>query len=291
MKHHQSPPFVHGKPVERNLILLKLGQLALLSVVVVLCSDSVCVQDSTSFIEVRNPRKLSANRIPCERIALGKVGDYKPTIAVLPGGELLLSMFSSRRLDTGKVAEQTVLYRSADGGRTWSAREEPDIAGREPALSVTRNGTVLLTTHLTGPDVRNKDGYTHSYLHRSENGGRIWTSIRVEPKAFRPRTKGLLTRNVLQMADGTLILGVSEHLIKTAGLSSGAARTTERRGPSDTKPHSTKCPGIIPTHCLEKLTCGSLDRVGCLRFCESARETPGRWPARKIRAATISQSG
>lgn len=214
MKLHQSPPFVHGKPVQRNLILLKLGQRALLLVIAVLFSDSAHGQDATSFVEVRNPRKLSVNRIPCERVPLGKVGDYKPTIALLPGGELLLSMFSSRRLDTGKVAEQTVLYRSADGGRTKSEREEPDIAGREPALSVTRSGTVLLTTHLTGPDVRNKDGYTHSYLHRSENGGRTWTSIRVEPKAFRPRTKGLLTRNVLQLADGTLILGVSEHLIK-----------------------------------------------------------------------------
>ncbi|MBC8350486.1 MAG: exo-alpha-sialidase [Planctomycetes bacterium] len=183
-------------------------------VVAVLFSAGVHGQDAANFIEVRNPKKLSVNKIPCERISLGKVDDYKPTIALLPSGELLLSMFSGRRLDNGKIAEQTVLYRSADGGRTWSEREEPDIAGREPALSVTRSGTVLLTTHLTGPDVRNEDGYTHSYLHRSEDGGRMWTSTRVEPKEFRPRTKGLMTRNVLQLADGTLILGVSEHIIK-----------------------------------------------------------------------------
>lgn len=123
-------------------------------------------------------------------------------------------MFSGRRLDNGKIAEQTVLYRSADGGRTWSEREEPDIAGREPALSVTRTGAILITSHLTARDVRNKDGYTHSYLHRSEDGGRTWTSTRVEPNGFRPRTTGLMTRNVLQLADGTLILGVSEHGIK-----------------------------------------------------------------------------
>ncbi len=183
-------------------------------VVAVLFSAGVHGQDAANFIEVRNPKKLSVNKIRCERIPLGKVDDYKPTIALLPSGELLLSMFSGRRLDNGKIAEQTVLYRSADGGKTWSQREEPDIAGREPALSVTRGGTVLLTTHLTGPDVRNKDGYTHSYLHRSEDGGRTWTSTRVEPKEFRPRTKGLMTRNVLQLADGTLILGVSEHIIK-----------------------------------------------------------------------------
>ena len=179
-----------------------------------LVSVPVSGQDANSFIEVRKPRRLSVNKIPCERIPLGKVDDYKPSIALLPTGELLLSMFSGRRLDNGKIAEQTVLYRSPDGGRTWSKREEPDIAGREPALSVTRTGAVLITAHLTAPDVRNKNGYTHSYLHRSEDGGRTWTTTRVEPQEFRPRTIGLTTRNVLPLADGTLILGVSEHIIK-----------------------------------------------------------------------------
>ncbi len=163
------------------------------------------------FIEVRNPKRVSVKRFPCERVRLGNIDDYKPSLALLPRNELLLTMFSGRRTKAGKIIEQTIVYRSSDGGQTWSNRFEPDIAGREPALSVTRNGTVFVTSHLLAQDVRNRDGYTHSYLHRSQDGGRTWTTMRVEPKAFRPRTVGLTTRNVLELADHSLLLGISEH--------------------------------------------------------------------------------
>ena len=168
-------------------------------------------QDAKDFIEVRGPRALPAGKIPCQRIPLGEPEDYKPTIVRMPDGELVLSMFTGRRLENGTIAEQAILYRSADGGLTWSKRELPDIAGREPALSVTKDGTLFITAHLLGQDVRNKDGYTHSYLHRSSDAGRRWTTTRVEPEEFRPRTVGLTTRNVLQCADGSLLLGISEH--------------------------------------------------------------------------------
>jgi hypothetical protein len=170
--------------------------------------------EPNDFIEVRNPKKLSVDKIPCQRIPLGQVDDYKPSIALIPNGELLLTMFTGRQLANGKIAEQTVLYRSTDGGKSWSRRELPDIAGREPSLSVTKHAVVLVTTHLLAQDVRNKDDYTHSYLHRSLDRGRTWSSIRIEPKDFRPRITSLTTRNVLQLADGSLILGVSEHGIK-----------------------------------------------------------------------------
>jgi hypothetical protein len=176
-----------------------------------ICSLQAGLAGAQEFIEVRSPKVLPVDKIPCQRIPLGEVEDYKPTIVRLPGGELVLSMFTGRRLENGKVAEQAILYRSADGGRTWSKRELPDIAGREPALSVTEDGTLFITAHLLGQDVRNKEGYTHSYLHRSGDRGRSWTSRRVEPEGFRPRTVGLTTRNVLQCADGSLLLGISEH--------------------------------------------------------------------------------
>ena len=176
------------------------------------CVDATA--EDTEFIAVRNGKRLTSGQIACRRVAVGIVDDYKPSIALLPDGEILLCMFSGRRLEDGKVAEQTVLYRSADGGKTWSERETPDIAGREPSLSVTKRGTVLITTHLLGQDVRNKEGYTHSYIHRSEDRGKTWISTRIEPTGFRPRVTGLTTRNVLEMADGTLLVGVSEHGIK-----------------------------------------------------------------------------
>ncbi|MFP6703840.1 MAG: sialidase family protein, partial [Planctomycetaceae bacterium] len=190
-------------PVSGSPLCLLLGLL--------ICSLNAGHAMAQDFIEVRSPRTLSVDKISCQRIPLGEVEDYKPTIVLLPSDELVLSMFTGRRLENGKIAEQAILYRSADGGLTWSKRELPDIAGREPALSVTKDGTLFITAHLLGQDVRNKDGYTHSYLHRSKDRGQSWTSRRVEPEEFRPRTVGLTTRNVLQLADGSLILGISEH--------------------------------------------------------------------------------
>ena len=81
-------------------------------------------------------------------------------------------------------------------------------------MFVTTKGTVFITAHLLAQDVRNKDGYTYSYLRRSLDGDRTWASIRVEPEEFRLRTTGLTTRNVLQLANGSLLPGVSEYGIK-----------------------------------------------------------------------------
>ncbi len=134
---------MHSKPVHWrflcNVVIVVVGGLL---------NQGTLGADPPSFIEVRNPKTLSVETLRCQRIPLGEVDDYKPTIALLPDGELLLSMFSGRRLAGGKIAEQTVLYRSADGGMTWSRRETPDIAGREPALSVTKEGTSWIVSEV-----------------------------------------------------------------------------------------------------------------------------------------------
>jgi hypothetical protein len=44
-------------------------------------------------IAVANRKALSADKIECEQIALGEPDDYKPCIALLPSGELLLTAF------------------------------------------------------------------------------------------------------------------------------------------------------------------------------------------------------
>lgn len=174
-------------------------------------SQDAVAADEHNFIEVRNPKTLAIDKIPCERIPLGEVDDYKPSIALLRSGELLLTMFNGVRRDDGKILETVVIYRSRDGGNTWAGPEKPDLPGREPSLSVSKDGTVFITAHLLKQEVRNQDGYTYSNLHRSEDDGRTWTTTRIEPREFRPKTIGLTTRNVLQLADGSLLLGISEH--------------------------------------------------------------------------------
>src|SRR5581483_10391080 len=115
---------------------------------------------------------LAADKISLERIAIGEADDYKPCVALLPSGELLMTAFHQHKQEGNKVLEQTLLFRSKDGGKTWSGPEKLDLLGREPYLTVLKDGTIFITGHLLANDVRNKFGYTHGYLHRSTDAGK-----------------------------------------------------------------------------------------------------------------------
>lgn len=164
------------------------------------------------FVSVRNPKKLPG-KIPCVRIALGKKGDYKPCIAQLPNGELLIVAFDASHVKIGNgIREDMLLWRSKDQGRTWSKRKVIPLLGREPYFSVLKDGTLLVTVHFLKRDVRNKAGYVYSLVHRSTDAGRTWESISIKsenlPKPA-PKTWTYTSRNILELKDGTLILGVS----------------------------------------------------------------------------------
>lgn len=159
-------------------------------------------------VAVVNRKSLTADAIPCERVAIGEPDDYKPCIAQLPSGELLLTAFHQHPKQGNKVLEQTLLFRSQDGGTKWTGPEELDLLGREPYLTVLRSGTIFITGHLLAADVRNPWGYTTGFLHRSTDAGRTWQSIRIESEQIKPKATNHATRNVLEMADGTLRLGV-----------------------------------------------------------------------------------
>jgi hypothetical protein len=159
-------------------------------------------------IAVVKPKRLRDSAIPCERVTLGEADDYKPCVAMLPDGELILTAFHQHKKDNGKVLEQALLFRSKDGGKTWSAPEKLDLLGREPYLTVLPDGTIFITGHLLANDVRNTFGYTHGWLHRSTDRGKTWQSVRIESEGIKPKESNHSSRNVLQRADGTLLLGV-----------------------------------------------------------------------------------
>ena len=171
-------------------------------------NSALFADDTNDEILIHNRHQLSAQPSPCHRIALGEPDDYKPCIARLPSGELLLTAFHQHKRDGKKVMEQTLLFRSPDGGKTWSQAEKLDLLGREPYLTVLKDGTIFITGHLLADDVRNEWGYTCGFLHRSTDGGRTWQSTRIESEEIKPKASNHTTRNVLELADGTLLLGV-----------------------------------------------------------------------------------
>jgi hypothetical protein len=165
-------------------------------------------------IRVYHPQALGTWTIEAQRLDLGE--GYKPSLALLPDGELVLvSLDSPDNAAPGTFAERMPLRRSADGGRTWT---DPviaaDVIGREQWLTCTRDGTLFVSSHLLEQDANNHDGITHSYLHRSTDGGRTWarTKILIEGEARGgepPEKTSHTSRNVVERSDGTLLFGVS----------------------------------------------------------------------------------
>ena len=173
-----------------------------------LAASSALATGPTDKIHVENPRSLPAADIPCERVPLGEPGDYKPCIAQLPDGELLLTAFRQHKKEGGKVLEQNLLFRSLDGGKSWSKPQPLDLLGREPYLTVLKDGTIFITGHLLAQDVRNTFGVTCGFVHRSTDRGKSWLSTRIPSEAVKPNASNHTSRNVLELADGTLLLGV-----------------------------------------------------------------------------------
>ncbi len=168
--------------------------------------------NADNFIQVINPVTIGADRLPAQRIPVGLPGDYKPCIARLPSGELLLVMFYPHHLEDGRYQEDIILYRSDDGGVTWPERQVLDLLGREPYLTVLKDATVFITVHFLIQDWRNKDGYVHSYVHRSTDGGHTWTTTPIVAEDLPdapPKTSVVTSRKLLERDDGVLLLGVS----------------------------------------------------------------------------------
>ena len=168
---------------------------------------------TSTTIQIEDPQILKGQTLTAERVPIGAPGDYKPCVARLPDGTLLIVTFTPFQLEEGKAREEILLFRSLDGGRTWSTPDNltigSGILGREPYLTVLKDGTVLMTVHFLPQDVRNPTGYTRSFVHRSTDGARTWSTTVAELDGMEPGSMSCTSRNILEMQDGTLIFGVS----------------------------------------------------------------------------------
>ena len=195
-------------------------------------------------IRVNHPRRLPGWQLPAERIAIGRFGDYKPSLALLPDGELLLVAFHK----TGTYGEpdfheRTTFWRSGDGGKTWSDRDDrDDLIGREQFLSRASDGTLFMTSCLLPEDNAYPGGVGrfHGYLHRSKDAGRTWdrTQVMIEGALRRgvPEDRGTASdRTVVELSDGTLLFGVGLYGSDVAYMwrSTDGGGTWERDHPCD----------------------------------------------------------
>lgn len=166
--------------------------------------------DTSLPIRIINPRKLGTWQLPAERITIGGgKGYYKPSLARMPDGELIMVALFYESLPGKGNREFTVLWRSRDGGRTWSSGTRvKDLIGREQFLSCTKDGILFATCHILPGDLNNPDGYAHSYISRSIDRGRTWQRTRIGPEGFPPKAMTTSDRTVVELPDGTLQLGV-----------------------------------------------------------------------------------
>ncbi len=178
-----------------------------------------------STIPIVNGKEFKAKEIACIRHPLGIPNDYKPWLAQLKNGDLMIVCFCFGPYPNVEgYVERAVFWGSKDGGKTWSERQErQDIHGREFSLNVLHDGTILMTCHFLSNDVFNKSKYTYSKVFRSEDNGKTWSELRIGPDGFPPKGKTMADWTVFELPDEktkckrVVHLGVGIHSAGEAG--------------------------------------------------------------------------
>ena len=136
-------------------------------------------------------------KMHAERVRLGR-GLYKGAIAKLKSGHLLVNPAAKKTRQDDYIQQ---IFRSSDGGRSWTLVNDKGPRGKESTLVALRDGAVLL---ISEDKQFLPEGTVHSMpLWRSEDEGETWTPCEID-------TEGLsTTRALLEEDDGSLSLFAS----------------------------------------------------------------------------------
>jgi len=138
------------------------------------------------------------------RTRVGPRGNYKAGMTKRDDGTIVLAVCrfgadyhsnpENRKLDI-------VVYESTDGGESWDEIARPPFFGKEPSLTATADGAVLLTAQYADYRPGAKPG--GAMTARSTDGGRTWDCVNMISEYRYPR-------NVVVEEDGTLLYLTSD---------------------------------------------------------------------------------
>jgi hypothetical protein len=192
--------------VARILSLLLFGPLVYLSAIQSLVGADGPRSDQP--IRVYQPQRFGTESLSAVRTPLGIPNDYKPWLARLQNGDLLIVGFCygglpSNELAAGKpYVERAIFFRSRDDGKTWMPREERnDIHGREFALTVLSDGSIIMPCHFLSNDAFNRSGHTYSKIFRSGDNGKTWSETRIGPEPFPARSATMSDWTAFEVPD------------------------------------------------------------------------------------------
>ena len=195
-------------------------------------------QNDNDFVLVDSPKDFYEDELKANRMPIGIPGDDKPAVifsrSYLRGDRLFLFATQDYQFGDGKLEEEIVLYTSLDQGKTWSDRQVLPLLGGEPCPSITKRGTILITTRLLAADVRNTLGYTHSYLYRSTDNLKTIEHIQINAEFFPQIMVGIpeTVENRLQTAQDRISLRREFLPAKANEDAKGAETIAEREKPA-----------------------------------------------------------
>lgn len=141
-------------------------------------------------------RIATVNYHPAVRTRVGPRGNYKPAVARLPDGRLLLATCRHLGAKSPKPNYDVYIYRSTNNAGSWTEIARTGIAGKEPTLAVTPDGTAVLIAQ--NADFRDGN-YRAPFIARSTDAGNTWQTEQLPGKYIH------YPRSLIVDRDGSLI--------------------------------------------------------------------------------------
>ncbi len=136
---------------------------------------------------------MAYHRLPAEQLHFPDMGSKGVVLCRHPDGSLL---------STSRVP---MLYRSTDEGRTWQQTATVERVGNHPftfGFGITSRGTLLVSC---GDRMPGTSSPARGYIARSEDGGRSWQHIQLDPNPLQYVAGGEANRTI-ELSDGTLLM-------------------------------------------------------------------------------------